>query len=112
MTPQQPQPVDISILDKEYRVTCPPDEREALERSARYLDGKMREIRHTGRVIGNDRVAVMAALNITHELLKLRAGQPLPLIDEAVPASLEAEALLHRIHETLQRCKTDDAGLI
>ncbi|MEW5973221.1 MAG: cell division protein ZapA [Pseudomonadota bacterium] len=105
-------PVDISILDKEYRVACPPSERDALERSARYLDAKMREIRHTGKVIGNDRVAVMAAINITHELLQLRAGQPQALPDDAVPASLEAEALMHRIEETLERCKPGQAELI
>lgn len=104
-------PVDITILDKEYRVACPEHEREALERSARFLDAKMREIRHTGKVIGNDRVAVMAAINITHELLQLRAGQPQALADEALPVSLEAEALHHRVKETLERCKPDQPDL-
>lgn len=104
-------PVDITILDKEYRVACPANERESLERSARHLDAKMREIRNTGKVIGNDRVAVMAAINITHELLQLRAGQPQALPDDAVSASLEAEALRHRIHETLDRCKPEQTGL-
>ncbi|MEW5972413.1 MAG: cell division protein ZapA [Pseudomonadota bacterium] len=98
-------PVDITILDKEYRVACPESEREALERSARFLDGRMREIRHTGKVIGNDRVAVMAALNITHELLQLRAGHAPAMPDDALPASLELQALSHRIRETLERCK-------
>lgn len=105
-------PVDITILDKDYRVACPASERESLERAARFLDAKMREIRHTGKVIGNDRVAVMAAINITHELLQLRAGQPQALPDDAVPASLEAEALMHRIEETLERCKPGQAELI
>ena len=64
--------VTVHILDKEYCIACPEDERNNLESAARYLDGKMREIRHTGKVIGNDRVAVMAAINLTHELLQLR----------------------------------------
>lgn len=104
-------PVDITILDKEYRVACPASEREALERAARYLDARMREIRHTGKVIGNDRVAVMAALNITHELLQLRAGRPAPIEGEGLPASLEVQALQQRIQETLERCKPYETDL-
>ena len=65
-------PVSVTVLDKEFRIACPPQERDALIRAARHLDSKMREIRHTGKVIGNDRVAVMAAINLTHELLQLR----------------------------------------
>jgi cell division protein ZapA len=61
--------VTVQILDKEYCIACPADERANLESAARYLDGKMREIRSSGKVIGADRVAVMAALNITHDLL-------------------------------------------
>ena len=61
--------VTVHILDKEYCIACPQDERANLESAARYLDGKMREIRTSGKVIGADRVAVMAALNITHDLL-------------------------------------------
>ncbi|MDH1264501.1 MULTISPECIES: cell division protein ZapA [unclassified Pseudomonas] len=61
--------VNVQILDKEYCIACPPDERANLESAARYLDGKMREIRSSGKVIGADRVAVMAALNITHDML-------------------------------------------
>ena len=65
-------PVSVTVLDKEFRIACPPQERDALIRAARHLDSKMREIRHSGKVIGNDRVAVMAAINLAHELLKLR----------------------------------------
>ena len=65
----QPNTVTVHILDKEYCIACPPDERANLESAARYLDGKMREIRTGGKVIGADRIAVMAALNITHDLL-------------------------------------------
>ncbi|TBU99331.1 cell division protein ZapA [Stutzerimonas kirkiae] len=65
----QPNTVDVQIMDKPYCIACPPEERDNLENAARYLDRKMREIRSSGKVIGADRVAVMAALNITHELL-------------------------------------------
>lgn len=61
--------VTVHILDKEYCIACPADERANLESAARYLDGKMREVRSSGKVIGADRIAVMAALNITHDLL-------------------------------------------
>jgi len=62
--------VEVRILDKEYLVACPEEEREALLRSARHLDQKMREIRASGKVFGTERIAVMAALNITHEMLE------------------------------------------
>lgn len=65
----KPEAVLIHILDKEYRFSCAPEERDDLIASARYLDGKMREIRSSGRLLGADGVAVMAALNITNELL-------------------------------------------
>ncbi|MFC3152477.1 cell division protein ZapA [Litoribrevibacter euphylliae] len=61
--------VKVSILDKEYLVNCPSEARASLEQSARHLDHKMREIRSTGKVIGLERIAVMAALNISHEAL-------------------------------------------
>ena len=64
--------VSINLLDKEYRVSCPPEEQEALMVSASFLGKKMKEIRDSGKVVGTDRIAVMAALNLTHELLKTR----------------------------------------
>jgi cell division protein ZapA len=65
-------PVAIHILDKEYVIACPEDEREGLFAAASYLNKKMKEIRDSGKVVGADRVAVMAALNIAHDLLKTR----------------------------------------
>ncbi|SEK56244.1 cell division protein ZapA [Atopomonas hussainii] len=61
--------VTLHILDKEYAIACPQDERDNLQRASQYLDERMRQIRATGKVIGADRIAVMAALNISHELL-------------------------------------------
>ncbi|MFA5677330.1 MAG: cell division protein ZapA [Pseudomonas sp.] len=65
----QPLTVTLHILDKEYQVACPPDERYNLEEAARHLDATMRDIRNRGKVIGLERIAVMAALNISHEML-------------------------------------------
>ncbi len=62
--------VTIRILEKEYHVACPAEEKAALLASAELLNLKMREIRDSGKVVGLDRVAVMAALNIANELLK------------------------------------------
>ena len=66
--------LDVTILDRQYRVACPDDERESLMASVAYLDQKMREIKSAGKIAGADRIAVMAALNIAHELLSSRTG--------------------------------------
>ena len=60
----------IHILGKEYQVNCPPEEREALERSAELLNEKMEEIRNGSQIIGLERIAVMAALNLAHDLIQ------------------------------------------
>jgi cell division protein ZapA len=62
--------VSVRILEKEYQVSCPADERTALLDSAEILNVKMREIRDSGKVVGLERVAVMAALNMANELLQ------------------------------------------
>jgi cell division protein ZapA len=64
--------VSVRILEKEYFVACPHEERADLLDSAELLNGKMREIRDSGKVVGLDRIAVMAALNLANELLKTR----------------------------------------
>ena len=68
-------PINISILDKEYKIACPPGEQAALLASAEYLDSKMREVRDSGSIIGAERIAVITALNITHELLNASQSQ-------------------------------------
>ena len=65
--------VSVRILDKEYQVACPASERTDLLDSAEVLDAKMREIQNTGRVVGLDRIAVMAALNMANDLLRAQA---------------------------------------
>lgn len=66
----RPKPVSVQILEKEYLVACKDDEREELLASAELLNSKMREIRDSGKVIGADRIAVMAALNLAHDLVQ------------------------------------------
>jgi cell division protein ZapA len=65
-------PITVTILDKEYIVGCAENEREALFASVEFLNAKMQEQRDSGKVIGSERVAVMAALNVTHEYLEYR----------------------------------------
>ena len=62
----------IQLLEYEYRITCPPESRESLLAAADYLNSKMLEIRNTGRLGSIERIAIMAALNICHELLSCR----------------------------------------
>jgi len=64
--------VFVKILDKEYQVACPREERQALQQSAQLLDERMKAIKNTGAVIGLERIAVMAALNLSHELLQAK----------------------------------------
>jgi cell division protein ZapA len=64
----------IHIMDKEYRIACGQDEYHGLLESAKIVDRKMREIRDSSKVIGTDRIAVMAALNIAHELVDLKSN--------------------------------------
>ncbi len=88
--------VTVRILDKDYHIACPASERPNLERAAEYLDKKMRDIRRSGKVIGTERIAVMAALNITYELHHKQ--------DNAAPAGESSEQvtqLLMRVQQSL-----------
>ena len=67
--------VTVRILDKEYQVACQPEEVDELSASARLLDRQMRTIRETGKVLGLDRIAVMAALNMAHDFLRMQTAQ-------------------------------------
>jgi cell division protein ZapA len=67
------QGICVRILEKEFRIACSKGQEKALRDAAQYLDKQMRQIRQAGRVIGIERIAVMAALNITNELLVLKS---------------------------------------
>ena len=64
--------LDVSIMGREFRIACPEDEQRDLLKATEFLNNKMREIRDAGKVIGVERIAIMAALNITHEFLSTR----------------------------------------
>ncbi len=91
--------VEVYILDKTYRIACAPEEREALLASARLLNDKMREIRGSGKVISADRLAIMAGLNIAHELLRQESAGPV----SAPPKHLQRRivALSNKVAEAL-----------
>jgi cell division protein ZapA len=66
--------LDVTLLGRSYRVSCSDEEREALLQAVSYLEAKMNEIKLAGKVAGTERIAVMAALNIAHEMLSMRLG--------------------------------------
>lgn len=92
--------VTVNIFGKEFMIACPESEREALLAAANYLDKKMREIHGTGKVIGTERCAIMAGLNIANELLDLRgrggmspdAQQKLRFLQSKIDAALRLDA--------------------
>ncbi len=90
-------PVTVQILDKEYRIACVPDEQHGLMECARMLDQRMREVRQNGRVIGADRIAVMAALNLLYDMMQQRDRRSvdtdrLATLHERVSAAVSANA--------------------
>jgi cell division protein ZapA len=66
------EPISVEILDHEYKFACEPSEREALKAAAVFLDERMRSIKNAGRLMALERIAVMTALNLSDELLKLQ----------------------------------------
>jgi cell division protein ZapA len=91
--------VSAKILEKEYSIACPPGEEDALTASVKYIDAKMREIRSTGRVVGSERIAVMAAINVAHEMLKSQSQ--VQSIDEDVITRLDT--LQSKINDSLDK---------
>jgi len=73
--------LDVSIMGRGYRVACPPDQEPALREAVAYLDRKMREIRDQGKVIGVERIAVMAALNMANDLLATKQSSGIDIGD-------------------------------
>jgi cell division protein ZapA len=92
-------PIDVMIMGREFTVSCTDEERQGLLDAVNYLDKKMREIRDSGKVVGLERIAIMAALNLSHEVLNTKTGDidigdykrrinaMQSLIDEAIAAS-------------------------
>lgn len=89
--------VIVKILDKEYQFSCPQEEKEYLVKSAQFLSKNMRDIRDSGKVIGVDRIAVMAALNITDQFLRIKEQ------DDDIDSSLNEK--IFSIREILSQVK-------
>jgi len=89
-------PVSVTILDKEYLISCAEEERDLLHRAAEVLNHKMRELKQSGKVIGTERIAVMAALHLAHELLQYK--------QENESYTSEVDSLVRRLQN-----KIDDA---
>ena len=92
-------PIKIVIMDKEFLVACPQEEQSGLIRSADYLNDKMREVQRNGKVIGMDRITIMAALNMAHELLRQEENST--NLDQSLGSRLFA--LQEKIDSTVSR---------
>ena len=95
MSKEKVNTLDVTILDREFRFACQDDERPELLEAVAYLDKKMREISDLGKVVTVERIAIMAALNITHEFLNTRLGNGFDMGDfkrrmNAMQATIDA----------------------
>jgi cell division protein ZapA len=93
--------VSVRILEKEYQFACPASERNDLLNAAEFLNAKMRQIRDTGKVVGLDRTAIMAALNLANELLKSRTHEDLMDTD----LELRIKTMRQRVESALESGK-------
>lgn len=94
------QAVSVNILDKEYKIACPKGEQKSLIKSAKEVDSRMRAIRKSGKVLNADRISVMVALNLAHELLNVQTQ-----VDNIDSGLLDRiDKLQTRIHTTMETC--------
>ena len=93
--------VSVRILEKEYQFACPASERNDLLNAAEFLNAKMRQIRDTGKVVGLDRTAIMAALNLANELLKSQTHED--LMDSSL--ELRIKMMRQRVESALESGK-------
>ena len=101
--------ITVHILDKEYQVACPEDQQSELIVSAKYLDKQMRTIRDTGKVIGLERIAVMAALNISFELLQASEQGAMPQTGSTI-GDASFQQLNAKIDEALHQLRQLEIG--
>ncbi len=98
-------PVNVSILEKEYVVACKEGERESLHAAVQFLNDRMTELKKGARIVGSERIAVMAALNITHEYLEYKRNK------EGYTMNVDAglRRLQDKIEGVLSRCEGRNA---
>ena len=100
---QSARTVTVRLLDKEYTISCPDGAEAELLASADYLDARMREIKSSGKIVGLERIAVMAALNMSHELIKSRE-------QNRQTVEMQLRRLGNKIDRSLDRLDGDDAS--
>lgn len=95
------QTITVNLLDKGYQIACPPDEQEALYRAARSLDARLRAIRDGGNVVGLERIAIMAALNLSYELQAANERSASSGLDEDLLQNLsdKVDRALNQLHD-------------
>ncbi len=96
----KPESLTINIMSKDYRVACPAEEVDSLKASARLLNDKLNEIKQQGSVIGTERIAIMAALNMSHEILR---GESVTAAHNDINQRIEA--LSSRIENSMREIK-------
>lgn len=96
-------PITVTILDKEYLISCSDDEREQLHNAAAFLNQKMLELKRGGKIIGTERIAVMTALNITHELLACKR--------QTEDYSVSVDSTIRRLQSKIDEALTKGAAL-
>ena len=96
--------VTITLLEKQYQINCDPEEREELLESARILNQKLSDVRSAGSVIGLERIAIMSALNLSHELVKAQKGGRMDSI-----ISSGVERLQDKISSAIQSMNSENA---
>lgn len=94
------QAISVRILDREYQIFCSPEEKEDLFRSAAFLDSKMRSVRDSGKVVGLDRIAIITALNFSHELIAIN--------EQKDSQSQDTQRRLHHLHHRLNEVLSQD----
>jgi len=97
--------VTISLLEKQYQINCEPEEREDLLESARILNQKLSEVRNAGSLIGLERIAIMSALNLSHELVK---AQKASRTDSIISSGVER--LHDKISSAIQSMNSEKAS--
>jgi cell division protein ZapA len=107
MNNDEPIPVTVRILDREYQVACREEERQPLLDSARYVDSKMKDIKGDRKVVGTDRIAVMAALNIAHEYLQCKNNR----VSSPAAPSERLNNLQEKVEMALNRYKQTELAI-
>jgi len=99
----EPKGLQINVMGREFRVACPDDEQKGLLDAVEYLNRKMNEIRDNGKVIGLERIAIMAALNIAHELLGTKVAGGFDIA--------EVKRRMHHMETVLDQAMRDQGKL-